>query len=461
MGPRSFKIAFRVFVFDVFSGGAGVGPHVIELMPGSGPSCTNCANVPTAVKIHDRVAIGLLAGVAVGAYFGEDASVLEPLGTLFIKFIRMIIVPLIASSLIMAIAGLPGRAALGRMGLRAFGFIIVSLFVALLIGIVIGAVARPGATLSAEARAGFLEGQPVPEVDPDAPRPSIVDTLVDIVPENPLRAAVEGNVLQVLLVSILIGLAASALPEARRKPLVDFARSLAETLFKLTGWILELAPFGIFGLMAAVVGRSGLSVLWSLSAYVGVVVLALVVHIIVVYVMMLKLAARQSVKRFGEAAKPPLLIAFATCSTAAALPVSMSTMQKDMGLSSRVASFVLPLSAAIGRDGSAIYQAISVLFIAQVYGVTLSGQDYVTLIVTAMLSALAVASVPAASFVNLTIILAALGLPLEGAALVLGVERPLDMVRTSTNLLGHLVNATWVGARENEIALPETGPSEP
>ena len=447
-------------------------------MPGSGPSCTNCANVPTAVKIHNRVAIGLLAGVAVGAYFGEDASVLEPLGTLFIKSIRMIIVPLIASSLIMAIAGLPGRAALGRMGLRAFGFIVVSLFVALLIGIVIGAVARPGAMLSAEARAGFLEGQPgamlsaearagflegqpVPEVDPNAPRPSIVDTLVDIVPENPLRAAVEGNVLQVLLVSILIGLAASALPEARRKPLVDFARSLAETLFKLTGWILELAPFGIFGLMAAVVGRSGLSVLWSLSAYVGVVVLALVVHIVVVYGMMLKLAARQSVKRFGEAAKPPLLIAFATCSTAAALPVSMSTMQKDMGLSSRVASFVLPLGAAIGRDGSAIYQAISVLFIAQVYGVTLGGQDYVTLIVTAMLSALAVASVPAASFVNLAIILAALGLPLEGAALVLGVERPLDMVRSSTNLLGHLVNATWVGARENEIALPETGPAEP
>ena len=281
-------------------------------------------------------------------------------------------------------------------------------------------------------------------MDPSAPRPSIVETLQDIVPDNPMRAAVEGNVLQVLLVSILLGLAASALPEERRKPLVDLARSVAETLFKLTSWILELAPFGIFGLMAAVIGRAGFSVLWSLAAYVGVVVL--------VYGVMLKVAARQSLKRFSEAAKPPLLIAFATCSTAAALPVSMSTMQKDMGLSSRVASFVLPLGAAIGRDDSAIYQAISVLFIAQVYGVTLGGQDYVALIMTAMLSALAVASVPAASFVNLTIILAALGLPLEGAALVLGVERPLDMARTSTNLIGHLVNASWVGAAEDEIA---------
>ena len=404
------------------------------------------------MKIHNRVAIGLVAGVAVGAYFGEDASVLEPLGTLFIKLIRMVIVPLIASSLIMAIAGLPGRAALGRMGLRAFGFIVVSLFVALLIGITIGAVSRPGAMLSAVARASLLDGREIPEVDPSGPRPSIVETLLDIVPDNPMRAAVEGNVLQVLLVSILLGLAASALPEERRKPLVDLARSVAETLFKLTSWILELAPFGIFGLMAAVVGRAGFSVLWSLAAYVGVVVLALVIHVVLVYGVMLKVAARQSLKRFSEAAKPPLLITFATCSTAAALPVSMSTMQKDMGLSSRVASFVLPLGAAIGRDGSAIYQAISVLFIAQVYGVTLGGQDYLTLIVTAMLSALAVASVPAASFVNLTIILAALGLPLEGAALVLGVERPLDMVRSSTNLIGHLVNASWVGAAEDEIA---------
>lgn len=407
------------------------------------------------MKLHNKVGIGLLAGVAVGAYFGEDAAVLEPLGTLFIKLIRMVIVPLIASSLVMAIAGLPGRTALGRMGLRAFGFIVVSLFIALLIGIGIGTTLSPGSTLSAEARASLLDGQPLPEVDPDAPRPSILDTLVGIVPDNPIRAAVEGNVLQVLLVSILLGLAASALPEERRKPLVDLARSLAETLFKLTGWILELAPLGIFGLMAAVVGRAGLSVLWSLSAYVGVVVLALLLHIVFVYGVVLKVIARQSLKRFAEALKPPLLIAFATCSTAAALPVSMSTMPKEMGLSSRVASFVLPLGAAIGRDGSAIYQAISVLFVAQVYGVTLGGQDYVTLIVTAMLSSLAVASVPAASFVNLTIILVALGLPLEGAALVLGVERPLDMARSATNLIGQLVNASWVGAAEHELAPPE------
>ena len=407
------------------------------------------------MKIHNRVAIGLIAGVLVGVVAGPSAAVLEPLGTLFIKLIRMVIVPLIASSLIMAIAGLPGRGALGRMGLRAVGFIVISLFVALSIGIAVGHLIQPGKMLSSQARSALLEGKDIPVVDPDAAKPSVVDTIVDtilaIVPDNPVRAAAEGNVLQILLVSILLGLAASALPEDRRKPLVDLARSLAETLFKVTGWILELAPFGVFGLMAAVVGRSGLSVLFSLSAYVGVVVLALVMHIVLVYGVMLRIVARQSPKRLIEASKPALLITFATCSTAAALPVSLSTMQKGMGISSRVASFVLPLGAATGRDGSAIYQAISVMFIAQVYGVTLGAQDLGTLIFTAMLAALAVASVPAASFVNLTIILAVLGLPLEGAALILGVERPLDMVRSSTNLIGHLVNATYVAAAEGEI----------
>ncbi len=415
--------------------------------------CRSCY-APASLKIHNRVAIGLVAGVLVGAYFGEAASILEPLGTLFIKLIRMVIVPLVAASLVVAIAGLPGRAALGRMGLRAFGFILVSLFLALIIGISIGSLLSPGTTMSAAARASLLEGQEVPDVDPDAPRESLVDTLVGIVPDNPIRAAVEGNVVQVLLVSILVGLAASALPADKRKPVVDLSRSVAEMFVKITGWILQLAPFGVFGLMAAVVGRSGLSILWSLSAYAGVVVLALVVHIVVVYGVMLRVVARQSVGRFLDAAKPPLLITFATCSTAAALPVSMAAMEKSMGLSSRVASFVLPLGAAIGRDGSAIYQAISVLFIAQVYGASLGAQGLTSLIVTAMLSSLAVAPVPAASFVNLTILLAALGLPIEGAALVLGVERPLDMLRSSTNLVGQLVNATWVGAAEHELTPP-------
>ncbi len=399
------------------------------------------------MKFHHKVAIGLAAGIAFGVLFGPKAAALEPLGTLFIKAIRMVVVPLIASSLIMAIAGLPGRAALGRMGLRAFAFFLASLLLALLIGIAFGLVFEPGSGLSPEVRERLLEGQDVP-VDHGAARPSLVDTLLAVVPDNPFRAAVEGNVLQLLLVSILLGLAASTLPDARRKPLVDVATSVAEALFKLTRWILHLAPFGVFGIMAAVVGRSGLSVLWILGAYVLVVLAALAAHILVVYGSVLFAVARGRIHRFIEAARPPYLIAFATCSTAAALPVSLKSMENEMGISPRVASFVLPLGAAIGRDGSVIYQAVTVLFVAQVYGVELGFSSLVTLVVTAMLAALAVASIPAAGFVNLAILLAALGLPLEGAALVFGVERPLDMFRSSTNLLGQLTNATFVDAAE-------------
>ena len=405
------------------------------------------------MKIHTRVAIGLLAGVLVGAIFGPSAAVLEPLGTLFIRLIRMLIVPLVASSLIMAITSLPGRGALGRMGVRAFGFILVSLAVALIIAIGCGLLLQPGAGLSAEARDALLQSHSgaVPEVDPDAPRATFVQTLIELVPENIFSAAAQGNVLQILFVSVLIGLATSALPEAARAPLVELATATAHVMFKLVGWILELAPFVVFGIMAAVVGRSGLSVLWTLGYYVVVVAAALVLQVVLVYGFVLKALARQSILRFARTIRSPLLITFATCSTSAALPVSLSVMQTGMGLSNRVTSFVVPLGAAMGRDGSAMYQAISVLFIAQVYGKSLSGGELVTLLVAAMLSSLAVASVPSASFINVTILLSALGLPVEGAALVFGVERPLDMLRSSTNIIGQLTNTTYVGAAEGEI----------
>ncbi|MGH9333373.1 MAG: dicarboxylate/amino acid:cation symporter, partial [Vicinamibacteria bacterium] len=404
------------------------------------------------MKFHRKVGIGLIAGVAVGAWLGPHAAILEPLGVLFVKAIRMVVVPLIGSSLVMAIAGLPGGAALGRMGLRAFGFFIASLLGALLLGIAFGLVLQPGEAVSRETRESLLAGQTLPASELGAQRPSLVDTILAVIPENPLRAAVEGNVLQVLFASILLGLAASALPDEKRRPLTEVATSIAHALFKLTGWILKLAPIGVFGIMASVVGRSGLAVLWTLGAYVLVVLLALAAHVVFVYGAVLFLVARGRIGKFIEAARPPWLIAFATCSTAAALPLSLQTMQREMGVSPRVASFVLPLGAAVGRDGSAIYQAITVLFVAQVYGVPLGLSSLATLVVTAMFSALAVASIPAASFVNLAIILQALGLPLEGAALVFGVERPLDMFRSSTNLLGQLANATFVQAAEEKTA---------
>ncbi|MFQ5790119.1 MAG: dicarboxylate/amino acid:cation symporter [Acidobacteriota bacterium] len=410
------------------------------------------------MNLHTRVALALVAGVVVGALAGPGAEVLEPLGTLFIRLVRMVIVPLVASSLVVAIAGLPGRAALGRMGLRAFGFITISLLVALVLGIGFGLVFQPGAGFfNGQAPSGQADGGAEQAVPPAATekapeRPSLVETLIDVVPANMLGAAAQGNMLQVLFVSVALGLGTSVLPEAKRKPLIDVLAAVAEVMVWLVGRIMLLAPFGIFGLIAAVVGRSGLSVVGNLGYYLLVVVAALATHAFGTYGLVLVALARQKVARFYRIIRPPLLITFGTCSTSAALPVSLKVMQTEMGLSPRVASFVIPLGTAVGRDGSGIYQAISVLFIAQAYGHGLGPSALATLVVTAMLSALAVASVPAASFVNLAIILTALGLPLEGAALVLGVERPLDMLRSSVNLVGQLTGATYVAAAEGEIS---------
>ena len=325
--------------------------------------------------------------MCVGAVVGPRAEVLEPLGTLFIRLIRMVIVPLIASSLIVAIAGLPGRGALGRLGARAFAFIIVSLLIALHIGFGFGLFFHPGTSLTEEAKAGLLAAQDpsaAPTTVSPTERPSIWDTLLDVVPSNMVGAAAQGNILQVLFVSVIFGLGASALAEDRRRVLVQVLRGVSEVMVKLVGWIMIFAPVGVFGLMAAVVGRSGLSVVGSLGYYVLVVALALGAHVALTYTFVLVVLARQNLLRFYRAIRPPFLIAFGTCSTAAALPVSMKVMQSEVGLSNRVASFVLPLGTALGRDGSGIYQAISVLFIAQVYGQTLGPAELGTLILTAL-----------------------------------------------------------------------------
>lgn len=406
------------------------------------------------MSIHARVALGLAAGFLVGALAGPRAASLEPLGTAFIRLIQMVIVPLIASSLVAAIARLSGRAALGRIGLRAFGYIAASLFVALLIGIGFGLLFRPGSYFPREARAGVPSepaGAPPPSVETPPPRPSLADTLLAVIPANIAAAAAQGNILQVLFISVAFGMGASLLPEARRKPLVEVLAAVAEVMFKLVGWIMLFAPIGVFGLVAAIVGRSGLKVLGGLGYYLLVVAAALAAHVLLTYTLVLLALARQNLLPFYRTVRPSLLIAFGTCSSAAALPVSMKIMQEELGLSPRVASFVLPLGVAVGRDGSGIYQAVSVIFIAQAYGHPLGFGELGTLVVTAMLAALAVASVPAAGFLNLAIILSALGLPLEGAALILGVERPLDMLRTTVNITGQLVGATYVGAAEGEL----------
>ena len=237
------------------------------------------------------------------------------------------------------------------------------------------------------------------------------------------------------------------------KPLIDVLQAVNDVLYRVVHWVVLLAPAGVFAILAAVVGQAGLNILGTLAWYVTVCLIATLVHVGGVHAMLIRLWARQPLRKLLRALREPLPIAFASVSTAAALPVSMVAVPRETGISEKVAGFVLPFGAAAGRDSSGIYQVVSVVAIAQLVGRPLDAGELGVLWGTAILSSLATSAVPAASFVNLTILLGALGLPVTLAALVLAVERPLDHLRTSGNLIGQISNAIFTGATSGEIAV--------
>ena len=400
------------------------------------------------MPLHVQVVIGAAAGVLVGILFGEQAAVLQPLADLFVRLLRMIVAPLIFVTLALALTRTGGRGA-GKIGVRAIAYNLSTLAVALAIGIGIAVWLGPGRGVDISALGGADQA-----TGPTAGAArSIVDILVGIVPTNVVGAFAEAEVLQVLFLAIVFGVAVNALGSERVKPLIDVLQAVNDVLYRVVHWVVLLAPAGVFAILAAVVGQAGLNILGTLAWYVTVCVIATLVHVGGVHAMLIRLWARQPLRKLLRALREPLPIAFASVSTAAALPVSMVAVPRETGISEKVAGFVLPFGAAAGRDSSGIYQVVSVVAIAQLVGRPLDAGELGVLWATAILSSLATSAVPAASFVNLTILLGALGLPVTLAALVLAVERPLDHLRTSGNLIGQISNAIFTGAISGEIAV--------
>jgi Na+/H+-dicarboxylate symporter len=387
-----------------------------------------------------RVLGGLIAGMAVGLAWGPGAEALKPLGDVFLAAIRMLVVPLVFTSIVAGVTSLGNPAELGRVGGRMFALYVGSMIVAVAGGIFWANLFQPG--IGAPPMGG--------DVPTDRPDVRILDVLVGIVPTNIVQAMVELDVLSIIFFAILFGLGVVATGEAG-KPVKDFFHAAQEALFKVTHWVMEIAPFGVFALIAVVAGKFGLEALTPLAKLIMTLYVGGVVHLLLVYVVLVGLVSRLNIFRFVRNALDALLVAFSTSSSNATLPVAMAVVEKKMGVKKSMTSFVMPIGASLSMDGTVMHFGIVTVFTAQAFGVDLGVADYLAIGLTAILAAMGASGIPSASLVLLPMMLASVGLPLEVVALIAGIDRILDMARTTLNVSIDLVVATLVGKSEGAM----------
>lgn len=415
-------------------------------------------NLPK-LQLYTKIFIGLIAGLIFGIVadqFGFSAFVtnyIKPVGTLFIRLISMIVVPLVFASLLVGTASLNDIRKLGRIGAKTIAFYLCTTAVAITIGLFLVNTFKPGKGLPPETRTR-LEQTGRSEADKKIEaiqKPKISDTILEIVPRNPIQAFAEANMLQIIFFAIMLGIALTVIPSERARPLIHFFDSLNEAMIQLVHIIMLLAPYGVFALIAAVVGDFGLDILPLLLKYALVVIIGFLLHASVTYSLAIKLFSKLKIADFYRAIRPAQLIAFSSSSSSATLPVSMDCAEKDLGVSRQISSFALPLGATINMDGTSLYQAVSAVFIAQVYNMNLGLSGQLTILLTATLASIGTAGAPGVGMIMLAMVLKSIGVPLEGIALILGVERLLDMCRTAVNVTGDLSCAVVVASTENEL----------
>jgi Na+/H+-dicarboxylate symporter len=394
------------------------------------------------MKLFQKVLIGFVLGAILGAIWGPGIVWIKPIGTIFISLLKMLIIPLIFATLVVGVASIAEPKKLGRVAGKTIAYYLVTTAFAIIIGLLLGNIFQPGAGMNL-----VLEG-PAKEA---AGAPSLVDTIVNLVPKNPIGAMADGKVLQVIVFALFFGYAMTKAGE-KGKAVLKFFEGFAETMYKLTGTVMGFAPYGVFALIATTVGTHGLSVLIPFAKLIFAVYLGVIIHEVVVYSGMVSVIGKMSPVKFFKGFSEAALLAFSTCSSSATLPVSMRVTQDNLGVSPTISSFVQPLGATINMDGTALYQGVCALFVAQAYGIHLGFGGQLTVLLTALLASIGTAGVPGAGLVMLTLVLTSVGLPLEGVALIAGVDRILDMARTSCNVTGDAACAVVVAKTEGELA---------
>lgn len=401
-------------------------------------------------KILWALVLGAIVGVVLNLtapsfFIDADQYFFTPLGTIFLNLIKMLIVPLVFFSIVVGVANIGDPKALGRMGGKTMVFFLSTTAIAITIGVALAVLFQPGDKGEFDVEEASYEA---------AEAPDVLDTLLGIIPTNSISALANGDMLQIIFFAIFIGLGISYL--GKKVELVQrFMEQANEVMMFLVTLVMKFAPYGTFALIASAVGKQGFDALQAMFWYMLVVFLALFVHFIVVYGSSLKVLAKRNPIDVFKAYMPALTVAFSTSSSSATLPISMEVAQNKLGVPKGISSFVQPLGATINMDGTAIMQGVATIFIAQVYGIDLTPVQMLIVIFTAVLASIGTAAVPGAAIIMLAMVLESVNLPVEGIALIIGIDRLVDMARTAVNCFGDLVCALYITesekGKENEV----------
>ncbi|REL37691.1 dicarboxylate/amino acid:cation symporter [Rhodohalobacter sp. SW132] len=421
-------------------------------------------------KLHWKIIIGLILGLLWGLFSSLvgwnqfTIDYIRPFGTIFVDLLKLIAVPLVLASLVVGVSSLNDMTKLSRLGGKTIGIYMITTVFAITIGLTVVNVIQPGKTLPEETRVTLMESYSENLEGRDEAAQALVDRsplqfFVDIVPENVIQAASDNaNMLQVVFIAIILGIGIINIPVQKGEVLINFFDALNDVIIKIVDLIMKTAPYGVFALMAAVIVdlagddlTQALTLLRALAWYCVAVIIGLLIHVTIVYFSLFKIFSKMKLRDFLKAIQPAILLGFSTSSSAATLPVTMERVEKNLGVDEEVSSFVLPVGATINMDGTSLYQAVAAVFIAQALGMDLTILQQLTIVLTATLASIGAAGVPGAGIIMLVIVLQAVQVPVEGIALILGVDRILDMARTAVNVTGDAAVSVAVASSEGML----------
>ncbi len=401
------------------------------------------------LKLHWQILIAFIIAVLLGLFFPQSSEYVKWLGDLFLRALKMIIVPLVFSSIVSGVVNLGSSSSLGRLGAKTMTYYITTSLAAILTGLILVDLISPGVG----ADLGFRM-----EVhDLTSTTGSLGDIILRIVPTNLFEVFVKGDMLAIIFFALLFGFFIPRVSEKYSMPLISFFNSIFEVMMKLTSFIIKFAPIGILGIVTGIVADQAsdkaklVSMLEHLGVYMLTVLSGLAIHMFITLPLLLKILGRIRPFLHFKALSLPLITAFSTSSSSATLPLTIEAVENNVGVSNKISSLVLPLGATINMDGTALYECVAAMFIAQAYGIELSFIQQMIVVVTALLASIGAAGIPMAGLVMMSIVLTSVGLPLEGVGLILAIDRPLDMCRTTVNVFSDTCGAAIIAKTEGEI----------